>query len=287
MAGTAIFCPACGAPAQIPFGKASCICEYCGSMVQRNMTEAEAAHIVKNKEAVDDIKAAIHSIANRDYKSALKYADKAVEITYEDPGPYFVRYLACLDLDYKKAKSSLNMARSMSSSKDSVLSDSEYDEAKMAFAQSYLSAKGDDIKRMFLSMRSVGPKELENVRNYERIRKVEDFFADSDLKDTFIEAINSQMDECKKRSRFSMETTQSNWDALQQFRKECFYITAATMILDKSSAPLMATALKGYSDALNLKWESAFKQGVSGSKDQVRAMRAESDSILSWARSIR
>lgn len=287
MAGTAIFCPACGAPAQIPFGKASCICEYCGSMVQRTMTEAEAANIVKNKEAVDDIKAAIHSIANRDYKSALKYADKAVELTHDDPGPYFVRYLACLDTDYRKAKSSLNMARSMPSSNDSILSDSDYDEAKRLFALSYLSAKGDDIKRMFLSMRSVGPKELENVRNYERTRKVDDFFTDSDLKDAFLEVISSQIDECTKRSRFSTETTQSNWDALLQFRKESFYPTAATMILDKSSASRMAAAMKGYSDALSLKWEAAFKHGVSGSKDQVKAMRAESDSILAWAKSIR
>ena len=289
MATVSMMCPSCGAPVQMPPGRSMCYCQYCGSQVKIEMSDAEITHMEKNNEFVEAVKAAIHCLAIMDYKNAIEYAEKASAIHHDDPGPVMVKYLATLDLDYKKAVTLYSLSQILRDSRESeALGDEEYKDVLETFASNYLVEKEKDFKRMFMSMKKVKPADIHNVWVYDRTRKLDTYFKDKELQEAFMHTMSDRISECESEFSVSNDVSQSNWDAIVGFREKYFFKLAGALFVDPSLRQRYSVLLTRYSNALNLKWEAAFKRDqVIGTKDEVRLFRDESDSILAWIKSMR
>jgi len=273
----------------VAYGNVFCVCSYCGTQVRAELTEFEANAVAKLKGYRDAITAAIHCIGNKDYKSAQEYADKAAEMVQDDSAPMLIKYVAFLDSDSRKAASFLSMAQGLKGkSANPALSDEDYRGILCLYVQNYLSDREADIKRMFANMKKVKPADLNNVLQYENLKRMRQFFSDPELKDAFIVSTKELVDDCNKDNSLSGQMNQSTWDAIEDAHDNRVFKVASTVFVDPSIAPSATQYLSKYSKALDQKWEVAIKRGeVSGSKDQIRDYRAESDSLIAWMKTIR
>jgi hypothetical protein len=284
-----VTCPSCGAPAQIPFGKSSGICEFCGGQVHRNLCDSEFASMKKNQEFIDSIRASIHCIQNRDYETAIDYAEKASKLDSTDPAPMMIKYISFLGSDFRKATSFSAIAKSMMKDGGSeALTQDEYKELLAVFTYNYLYEKDKDLKRVFANMRKVRPDDIQNVGRYERMKRIEDYFTDPELKDAMITACSDYVKDCEDSMKVTGELSQSNWDELTEIRNHRLFTVSCTVFVDPGLSGRVTQYVQKYRSALNQKWEPLFKKGtVNGSKDQVNVYRYEADSILSWLRTVR
>jgi len=287
MATVAMKCPSCGAPVQMPFGKRFCFCEFCGGQVKEQLSDEEFKHVVKNKDFVESIKSAIQCIVNGDYDTAIEYADKAAAINNNDPAPTMIKYVATLNLDIKKASSFRNIASSMRAQSESeAIPEAEYPMLLSTFANNYFKDRSEDINRMFINLKRIKASDIDNVRVYER-SKIQRYYEDSELKDAFNNTINNLLDDFEKDLPSSQQMTAENWNSLENFHRNRLFMIAGMVFANPAIAPRAKAVVMKYSNALNMKWESAFKSGVPGSKDQVREYRTECSSFLSWLGSVR
>ena len=284
-----LICPSCGAPVMMPFGKRMCICEYCGSPVKEELSEAEIVSVEKNKEFVDAIKAAIHCISTRDYETAREYADKAAELLHDDPAPLMIKYVSWLEADYRKATSFLAIANSKRSAGESVaISNDEYNALLSMYVMNYLTEKEADLKRMFASMRKVKPADIQNVRQYEHLKRIGLYVSDPELKDALMKTSEEFLSECESKLPSSYQLGPSEWSSLVDIRDNYLFKLSAVLFISGTYSQRCNQFLTKYSNAVNQKWESAFKSGaVSGDKDAIRNYRAEADSLIAWAKTVR
>jgi len=288
MAIITLKCPSCGAPIQMPAGRNMCYCEFCGAPVEKEMSSSEYSSMKKGNEFTDAVRAAVQCIRNKDYITALEYADKASDLDSTDPAPLLVKYVALLDKDFKKASSFAAIARSMP--KASVaLPKEDYTELLRTYVSNYLSERDRDFKRVYVTYRKVKPADIENVRLYEIRKRIEPYFTDPELKEAFMSGCSEFLEECRKDvESIRGGMTQSNWDAVSDIRNERLFFAAGTVFVDPSFAKLASQFLDAYKTILGQKWEKSFKGGeVSGSKDQVNTYRYEADSLLSWMKTVR
>jgi len=288
MAMVSLICPSCGAPVMMPFGKRVCICEYCGAPVKEEMSEAEIAGVQKNEEFVDAIKAAMHCICTRDYETAREYADKAAALLHDDPAPVMIKYISWLNADYRKATSFLTIANSKRDSGSVAISDDEYKGLLVTYADNYLVEKDQDLKRMFSTNRRLKPVDIQNVRQYENLKRIGLYASDPELKTAFKERCEGLLGECESKLAVSNSLSQSEWDILTDVRNNYLFKAAATLFVDAAFSKRCVDLFTKYNNALNQKWENVFKHGqVSGDKDQVRNYRGEAETLISWARGVR
>jgi hypothetical protein len=290
MAIISLTCPGCGAPVMMPFGKHMCYCEYCGSPVQREMSDSEYSAMKKNSEFFESIRAAVHCIRNKDYNTAVDFADKASKLDETDPAPFLIKYVSYLDKDFKKASSYMTIARSMMQVKKSEsLPEEEYRALLYAYVCNYLSDRDGDFKRMYITFRKVKPADIQNVRQYENLKRIGSFFSDPELKEAFMNACSDYIAESQKEvDKVQGGITQSNWDAVTDMRNNRLFLVAGTVFVDAKFVAPATQFINRYRDILNQKWEAAMKKNeVSGSKDQVNTYRYEADSLLSWMRTVR
>lgn len=283
-----MICPSCGAPVQMPAGRVMCFCEYCGGQVKLQLSEAETAREERSKGFVDAIRASIHCIRSSDYKKAMEYADEAEKIEKNDPAPMLIRYISTLSTDYKKATPYLSIAKSMRSEAESrALSDEEYRQLLSIYVLNYLSDRDQDFKRIFMTMKKVRPADIQNVNNYEHLKRIDSYYADADLKEAFMSTSSEYLTECEESLKVSGQMDQATWDVIEDTRKNRLFRAAGTLFVNPSLKQRFVAYMEKYNNALNLKWEIAFKKDVNGSKDQVRSYRSESEALLVWAKSLR
>lgn len=290
MAVISLTCPRCGAPVQMPYGRNMCYCEFCGSPVEKEMSDSEFSAMSKNKEFYDAVRAAIHCVNNKDYATALEFADKAAALNDTDPAPFMIKYVCYLDKDYKKATSFVGIGRSMHKAKASeALSEDDYRSLLYAYVRNYLSDRDEDLKRMYKTYKKVKPDDIHNVRQYEKLKRISSFFTDPELKDAFMDECESFLAECKNKvDAIPTGTTQSNWDALCEIRNDRLFLAAGTLFVDPKFAAPATEFVNKYRTILYQKWETPLKKGeVSSSKDQLNLYRYEADSLLSWFRTVR
>lgn len=272
----------------MPYGKSMCFCDYCGGQVKLMMSEAEVARDEKRQGFVDAIKASIHCIRSKDYKTALEYADKASELAKNDPAPMLIRYVCWLESDFKKAASFRSIAESMRAEKESVaLSDDEYKVLLGAYVRNYISERDSDLKRMFMTLKKVKPADIQNVNNYEHLKRLNQYFTDDNLKEAFTITASQCLDEYEGALNQANQLDQESWNALQRIRNEDLFKAAGVLFIDPSLKQHVVQYFQKYNTAINQKWEAAFKKGVSGDKSTVKVYRDEADSLLSWSKTIR
>ena len=283
-----LICPQCGAPAQLGFGRVQTFCEYCGCQIRDQLTEAESATVGKNKEFVDAVEAAINCIQSNDYQTAMKYADKAENLISSDPAPLLIKYIANLNTDFNKSESFHSIANNMMSQNPSIILDDDKYKALLAtFFMNYMSDRDVDFKRVFANTRKVKPDDIKNVMRYEDTKRTRYFVTHQELNQAMKQVANQTLADSSKNMNFSGQLDQANWTGLQEYRNKYLFKAISIAILDPSLAPQAAEATKKYSDALDMKWESAFKNGVSGSKDEVKTYRNEAEVILNTLKTIR
>ena len=289
MSVDSIRCPACGAPAKMAYGKMTTFCEYCGTQIKARLTDAEFNHMEKNSQFTDAISAAIQCIRNRDYKTAMEFAEKAAQLAHDDPAPMFIKYVSSLSTDFRKAVSFRNIAITLKGSKgDESISEDAYKELLEAFACNYFSDREADLKRMFSTMRKVKPEDINNVRRYEYNKRMSDYFTDSELKTAFESAASKELDSFDSRVGRITQMDGANWNALKELRDKGLFRLGGVVMANPSYSGRVMQSIKKYESVLNYKWESVFKQGsVDGSKDQIKSYRYECSAMTDWLRTVR
>ncbi|MBP5685862.1 MAG: hypothetical protein J6W72_05500 [Candidatus Methanomethylophilaceae archaeon] len=287
MSVDSIRCPACGAPARIAPGRVSGVCEYCGTQIKQMLSDAEYNHMAKNSEFTEAVSAAIQCIRNRDYKTAIEYADKAAQLVHDDPAPLHLKYISMLPTDYRKAVSFHNIALSLEGKKEETISESDYKELLVVFAYNYFSDREADLKRMFATMRRVGSEDINNVRRYEYNKRMSDYFTDSELKTAFDSAASEEFDAFEQKVGRITQMDNANWTAIKELRDKGLFRIGAVVMAEPSLSGRASQCIKKYQNVLDYKWESTFRNGsVDGSKDQVKGYRYECDAISNWLRTV-
>ncbi len=274
----------------MPFGKHMCYCDFCGSPVEKEMSATEFSAMKQNKEFFDSIRAAIECIRNKDYATAVDFADKASKLNDTDPAPFMIKYVCYLDKDFKKASSFAGIGRSMDRAKSSeALPEDEYRGLLYAYVRNYLSDRDADFKRMYRTYKKVKPGDIHNVRQYENLKRISSYFSDPELKDAFMGECEDFLSQCKKEvDGISVEMSQANWNALSGLRNDRLFFAAGTLFVDPRFAASATDFVNKYRTILYQKWETPIKKGeVSGNKDQLNLYRYEADSLLSWFKTVR
>ena len=284
-----LICPQCGAPAQLGFGRVQTFCEYCGCQIRDQLTEAESSTLGKNKEFVDAVEAAIHCIQSNDYETAMKYAEKAENLIPSDPAPLMIKYIANLNTDFNKSESFHNIANDMLSKSGSIIIDDDKYKALLAtFFLNYMKDRDVDFKRVFANTKKVRPDDIKNIMRYENTKRTRYFVTHQELSNAMKKTASDMLAESLNNLDVSGQMNQSTWSKLEDYRNNYLFKSISIAILDPSQAPKAAEVTKKYYDALEMKWESAFKKdGVNGSKDQVRNYRSEAEVVLNTLKSIR
>ena len=279
-------CPSCGAPVELGFGKTRGYCEYCGMMVKEEMSEAEAARSERNGEFLEAVKASMSCIESNDYESAIKYADKAMESLSTDPAPSLIKFVAYLDSDLKKARSAYSVGHNLLDQRQSVaMDDDQYRSVLNAFVRNYLAARAKDINRSFLALRKMGPDDLQNIRNYEYRKKIEDYLGFPEVKEAMCQAASDCIDECEGNLKLSGSLDAGSWTSLKGARDRDVFRVLSTVFIDPTVAPRVTNYVQRYVDGMGLKWESMAKSGqINASKDQIKTYRYESEVCLKWLR---
>ncbi|MBR4244278.1 MAG: hypothetical protein IKQ14_02655 [Candidatus Methanomethylophilaceae archaeon] len=281
-------CPACGAPARMAPGQMIAVCEYCGTPIKQRLSDAELNHMAKSSEFTEAIAAAIQCIRNRDYKTAIEYAEKAIQLVHDDPAPLHIKYISMLATDYRKAVSFHNIALGLEGKKGESMSESTYKELLQVFAYNYFSDREADLKRMFATMKKVSAEDINNVRRYEYNKRMSDYFTDSELKTAFDSAATQEFDAFEQKVGRITQMDNANWSAVKDVRDKGLFRIGAVVMADPSYSGRASACVKKYQSVLNYKWESTFKNGsVEGSKDQIKRYRYECDSISNWIRTVR
>ncbi len=273
-------CPTCGAPVQLAFGRVQTFCEYCGCQIRDQLSEAESATVGKNRDFVESIDAGINCIKSNDYESALKYADKAESFLPSDPAPSMIRFVCYLNNDFNKSQASYSIVQDQLSRGGSVaISQERFKDILAMYFMNYIDDREKDFKRMFASFKKVKYDDIRNVASYENTKRIRYFTTNSELTESMKETSSSFLSEVEKTG-FSGSMDQANWNAITQFREGSLFKMIGASLLNAESKPKAADLVSRYSQALDMKWESAFKQGVSGSKDMVKSYRNEAEVIL-------
>ena len=82
-------CPACGAPVSMSRGKRFSVCDFCGTQVKEQLSEAEFKNVEKNNEFSESIKAALLAIyknldAGAEYVPVFRTRADAIKPLIED-----------------------------------------------------------------------------------------------------------------------------------------------------------------------------------------------------------
>ena len=289
MAVTSIICPQCGAPAQMPPGKRICYCEFCGGQIREELSDVGIANLEKEKNFADTISASLHCIASKDYEGAINYADKAQDIIANDPAPQYIKFIAYLPSDFRKATAAHKIAESMRGERESVaMSDEQYMNAIVTFANNYIDDRERDFKRMFATLRKMTRDDLQNVRTYENNKRLSDYYTIPELKEGFQTAASEILKESEESMRVTDQLDQSNWNAIKDVQSNHLFKVAGTIVVDTSLSPRALEYMKKYGHALDMKWEKALKKDIAGgSKDDVRNYRGECAMFVSWLNNVR
>jgi len=280
-------CPSCGATVQLSLGKNEGFCEYCGNPVRRQRTEAESFSDSRDREYTTIVNAAVAYIRHGEYKMAIEFADKAAAIRPGLPAPDMIRGVAHLPKDFKKARSSLEIGKALWSDNGSVvMTDELYDELITSFVLNYLDEKDKDLKRMIETIRGTEASDIENVRSFECRRKLDDYYTIPDLKDVFIRVSVECMDKMENDFRFSGQMTADNWAMINRFIKEGLYRTVSVVFVNPELKGRSMKLVGDFYSNLDMKWSSAFKNGVNGSKDELKLYSKYSEPVMKWLRSL-
>ena len=275
-----MYCPACGAPVQIPFGRITTNCEYCGAQVRDQVTDAESNIIGKNRDFVEAVEAAITCIRNNDYSTALTYAEKAESELPSDPAPSLIRFVCNLDTNFNKSKAALSIMEDRMANGGSVAIDEDRISQVIGYHfMNYAGLREQDLIRMFTNIKRVTGPDINNLFVYEYNKRISDYVTIPRVVDAMKVASDALISEGESVT-FSDNTDQSNWNRIKEFRKTQLYRVSIGYMLNKDNGPRAKDVVSRYSRAVDLKWEPSFKRGVDGSKDEVREYRREADALL-------
>jgi len=199
------------------------------------------------------------------------------------PAPDLIKGISYLPKDFKKAKSSMDLGKSLWADNGSiVMTDALYDEIITSFVLNYLDEKDTDLKRMIETIKGSGASDIENVRSFEYRRRLDDYYTIPDLKDAFIRVSDECMGRMEKEFRFSGQMTVENWAAICRFYKECLYRTVSLVFVNPELRERSLKMIAGFCRDLDMKWSSAFKDGIDGSKDELKKYSKCSEPVLKW-----
>ncbi len=281
-------CPNCGAPVQLATGRMATFCEYCGCQVREQFTAEESVAYGKNKDFMDAMDAAIHCIESNEYPSAIKYAEKAEGFISSDPAPFLVKYIAYLDEDFNKAQTAYKLAQTMMGKNPSIaIDDQKFKDLVQNHFDNYFRNRDQDFARMFKTVRKIGGDELLNVMRFENNRRISFYNTDPVLQEGMKSAVERHVSNMKSDFKVTTQISPDNWNAIQDFRSRYLSETLTMAILDKSAVASYADVINRYSDAVDMKWESAFKSNqVQGSKDLIKSYRNEANAVLNALRRV-
>ena len=225
----------------------------------------------------------------RSGEEAMKYAEKAENLIPSDPAPLMIKYIANLNTDFNKSESFHNIANDMLSKSGSIIIDDDKYKALLAtFFLNYMKDRDVDFKRVFANTKKVRPDDIKNIMRYENTKRTRYFVTHQELSNAMKKTASDMLAESSNNLDVSGQMNQSTWSKLEDYRNNYLFKSISIAILDPSQAPKAAEVTKKYHDALEMKWESAFKKdGVNGSKDQVRNYRSEAEVVLNTLKSIR
>ncbi len=282
MSLTVLRCPSCGATVQMPPGKTECFCEYCGNPVRFQRTEVDE----KDSEFISTVNAAVVSIRHGDYKTAMDFADKASAIHPGMPAPQIIKSICYMPKDFKKAKPLFDIGKSMWEKNGTIaLTDSLYEDILSSFVMNYIEDRDADFKRMIETIRGSGVSDIENVRVFECRRRLDDYYTIPDIKDAFLKISFECMGHMEDDVRFSGQITSENWGQIRRFYKECMYRTVGLVVINPELSSRSYRMVDGFVRNLDLKWGPAFKDGIDGSKDELKIYARYSEPILKWLKS--
>ena len=289
MSMTSMICPSCGAPVTVPFGRSYALCEYCGSQVKVQLTEAEARVTQKTKEFIDNIRASMHCIVSGDFSTAMDYAEKAAALIPADPAPAMIKYVSSLREDFRKAQSFYSIASNLRKESESIaFTEEDYESMLEAFAGYYLSERDGDFNRVFMNNKKAKAGDIQVIRQYQFTKNLSDYYTHPELKKAFIKKANKDLDESIASVNGINQVNQTNWDNLLSIRNGPFLRSMSVVLVDPSLAPKASDFVNKYYSALDMKWESGFKKEISnGSKDQIKQYRSEAEACKAWLKIVK